>query len=450
MYPCPFYSPQNNHGSRSLYSSDSELDSDSGYSSPLHKRSQVSSVGTQPAEFIQTMFFTPNSADSEHCISNSNQSGQRQYVSKSTPSGNSISNSGQSGQNTLNSLRPGQTQSIQNSVQSEQSNAVTPAAVSQQKMSYAMIAQKVPSPKPSVQPQNTQSANVCDISSNCERSRTVSGEITPSAKKSVTSTYSSKSVEKADESKNRENVGESEALPGEKKKRKRNRKRTKKMINDDSNISHAVEDVELHFEDEEEFPDLLGSVQTRSPSRERTSSLGREKTLSSRETTLSREQNHFIDSDSMALDNIQKSDRTAHVLHPSGGNMSNLRETTINKSMEYSSSSPVAMTTTSSMSGPPSYSSILKAKKHVVTFDETQLQQNERLLKESKAREVTESAESRVSRKRRKRREMMNQAAEEELAEIGLEQDMLRELNLKPAAAKKTGSEGGPKGDNKC
>ncbi|XP_060080198.1 uncharacterized protein LOC132559585 [Ylistrum balloti] len=439
VYPCPFYSPQNHNGCRLLYSSDSELDSDSGYSSPLHKRNYVSS-GTHPAEFTETVVFTQHS-ESVQSISNANQSEKRQNISKSSQSGNSISNSDKLGQNKLNLLHPEQRPYNQNSVQSGQSDVVTPSAVPQQKLSYAMIAQKVPSPKSSVQPENTPSANVCDISNDCKNSNNVSGEITHSAKKSVN--ISSKPIENAGDNKNMDNVEDNETTTGEKKKRKRNRKRSKRKKFEDSSNQRTTEDVELHFEDEEEFPDLLGSV--RSPSQDRYSSVGREKISSTRETTPPKE-NHFFDHDNVYLDSLQKNERTTHVLPSDNGSVSDSGETSANKTPNYSNPSPVVMATPVNVSGPPSYSSILKAKKPVVTFDERQLQQNEKLIKESKTKAVTDSAEVRVNRKRRKRREMMNQAAEEELAEIGLEQDMLRELNLKPATAKKLAQKGPQKG----
>lgn len=384
MYPCPFYSPTtSNHSNDHLYSSDSDIDSDSGYSSPLHKRTHVSS-GTQPVEFIQSMVFTPKTVQSQQSMPNSIQSVHRQnisnfdtsqqHISSSGWSGQRISNSDQSGDSKSNSTQSGKRQIIfENSVQSEQSDSVTAAAAPQQKMSYAMIAQRrvVPSPKPSVQ---QQSPKACDKTNICEsdikHSRNhLSREINSGANKFVHSNL--RTSENDEESKNKENINDTEASTGEKKKRKRNRKRPRKNKNDDSEISHTTEDVELHFEDEEEFPDL-GSAQIissnkRSQSRERTLSSAKERTPSStRERTPSREINDFVDEHDVGL-SIHNNDAVASGLASSVPFMNNSREGSfINNSREITRNptvypTPVAMTAPVSVVGPLSYSSILKA-----------------------------------------------------------------------------------------
>jgi len=216
--PSPLFL-SNSHRNSNIDSSDSDLDSDSGYSSPLHKRNQVSN-GTHPAGYIETVTF-----------------------SKNTPN------------------------------QSESRTVETAKSVPQQKMSYAMIAQKVPTSTSHitcVHTENSSSNNQgCDntnrnTNTNCDPHWSRDSR-SGTHKSHINSRYNGDSS--AEISKNKEGKpdvetkgNDGENVVGDKKKRKRNRKRKRKKgdgskVEDNEVIER--EDVELHFEDEEEFPDLL-------------------------------------------------------------------------------------------------------------------------------------------------------------------------------------------------
>lgn len=180
-------------------SNESEVDSDSGYSSPLHKRNQVSN-GTQPLGPIETMTFV---------------SSARKNLS--------VQNVGPS-----------------------------PSSVPQQKLSYASIAQRLPSQTNFVK----RDTSVHDDTGDVKRSqhKTVSAMKDKDMKRENPTKSENENIKK--------DLNEETDI---KKKRKRNRKRKRKKKNGEENEemdvdSSSKQEVELHFEDDEEFPDLSGVI----------------------------------------------------------------------------------------------------------------------------------------------------------------------------------------------
>ncbi|XP_048251279.1 uncharacterized protein LOC124121959 [Haliotis rufescens] len=288
------------------YTSDSEVDSDSGYSSPLHRRN-VRSNGTDPVGPL----LLPAQPEQEH--------GRNLF-------GRNHSNlSPQSGQ----------------------------------QLTYATIAQQKPGTR--------RTLSYSDVAAS-ELIATCDNTNLPSQSPVTVITVNNESDV---------NEGAQKAEGGKKRRRRRNRKRKKRTQEDggqsdglsatgrtfsSSNVSRTS-DVTLHFEDDSEFPDLYPSNVE--------SGQERDVDIISRQSSISYSQ-------------ILKSSPSSHV-----SRCSSRQSDDFDLSREQ-------------------------------TGDE-----NTDNWQDSKQ-------ESKSARKRRKRRELANKAAEVELAEISLEQQMLKELSLKP------------------
>ncbi|XP_041355730.1 selenocysteine insertion sequence-binding protein 2-like isoform X2 [Gigantopelta aegis] len=321
----------------SLTSDSEEVDSDSGYSSPLHRRNMRSN-GTHPV-----------------CASE---------------------------------------RGVCAIVSSESSRVVQNAP---DKLSYANVAQH----STSLRCNNLQDASINikhperEI---CDRGlRNLRGGITSPDRTSVARCERKKSGEICDQT-----IAENDDITdvngggddGKKKQRRRNRRRKKKSKDDDdtqsdglsvtgrtfssSNLSRTS-DVTLYFEDEEEFPHLLhNNVSSRDNGSNSTMSYSQAAKAS--HVTVS----------------VRDLDTSGH----SAGEFNGLLDEVAEENM------PVWQVPTGSQ--------------------QQQLQQHQQQQSQQQL-----LPESKCARKRRKRRELANRAAEEELAEITLEQQMLKEFKLK-------------------
>ncbi|XP_067653114.1 selenocysteine insertion sequence-binding protein 2-like [Haliotis asinina] len=301
------------------YTSDSEVDSDSGYSSPLHRRN-VRSNGTDPVGPL----LLPTQPEPEH---GRNLFG-RNHSTKSPHIG--------------------------------------------QQLTYATIAQQNPGTRRMLSYSDVAASQLIATCDNTNLPSQCLATVIPVNNESDV------------------NEGVQKAEGGKRRRRRRNRKRKKKTQEDggqsdglsvtgrtfsSSNVSRTS-DVTLHFEDDSEFPDLYPSNVE--------SGQERDVDIISRQSSISYSQ-------------ILKSSPSSHV-----SRCSSRQSDDFDLSREQ-------------------------------TGDE-----NTDNWQDSKQ-------ESKSARKRRKRRELANKAAEVELAEISLEQQMLKELSLKPKQGL-TGSQEGSSG----
>ncbi|KAK3095398.1 hypothetical protein FSP39_014182 [Pinctada imbricata] len=146
---------------------------------------------------------------------------------------------------------------------------------SPQKFSYAFIAKKKPVPQTSI----SEPVNVSKPDSAQDKHKNPTVEKEKSSRKNRRSKSNKENVENKPASKHQPISGPSDQSQADdkkenmedeegegKKKRKRKRKRKKKRKDGDESDGGAMKDstpqkeVELHFEDEEEFPDLMAST----------------------------------------------------------------------------------------------------------------------------------------------------------------------------------------------
>ncbi|KAJ8311671.1 hypothetical protein KUTeg_011026 [Tegillarca granosa] len=344
-------------------SNESEVDSDSGYSSPLHKRNQVSN-GTQP---IESMTFVS------------------------------------SARKTLSAQ-----------------NAVPPSSsVPQQKLSYASIAQRSPSQTNSVKHDTNIRNDSCDIKY-IQHNNIAFSVIKEKDVKRETPTKLENKNDKKDLI---------EGVDGEiKKKRKRNRKRKKKKKNGEENeemdmASSSKQDVELHFEDDEEFPDLSGVVPKKCGS------------LSPQSSPLKTRDNN-VDMRFQDVTDLEEDSYCNNISDKYHVTNDKSHVTAINRVQSVPKSAPIT------------YSSILQTKKvnpyksdinRKSTTSAIKDAWNQPQKDQNKHTENSDQITTKAAKKRRKRREMVNKAADDELAEINLEQQVLKAEHLKSKQSK-TGS----------